>query len=245
MMEITSSQDEVHVWHVPLDELHRDVSRLWQLLSHDERARADRYQFEQDRQDFCVSRGVLRLLLQAYGAGRAADITLAYSRHGKPRLARTDNEPLGEPLEFNVAHTRGMAVYAFSRSRGVGVDVERVREVADADRIVARHFAAEERAQYQALPRSLRQRGFFNAWTRKEAIIKATGMGLSGSLDTFAVVLTPGASVRLLESTSQPAAAAAWSLADMTIDPCYVVAAAAEGRGVRMKNQILSERSVP
>jgi len=228
--------DEVHVWHVPLGELVPQMDWRYLLLSQEERARLTRFHHERDHNEFCLSRSTLRLLLEAYGVAPAAEIDFACSARGKPALATVHD---CHWLQFNLSHTRGMAVYAFAHSRPVGVDIELTRAVPDADRIVASHFAAEEKAEYRMLPASARQHGFLNAWTRKEAFVKALGEGLNYPLDAFAVSLTPGEPARLVRIGEKHPEVAKWLLVDLTIDPSYVVALAVLGAPVRLRNRLL------
>ena len=101
-------------------------------------------------------------------------------------------------LRFNLAHSHELALYAFTRGREIGVDIEYLRALPDADQIADRFFSARENATLQALPASQRRQAFFNCWTRKEAYIKAIGKGLSQPLDQFEVSLAPGDPARLL-----------------------------------------------
>jgi 4'-phosphopantetheinyl transferase len=236
MDNLVLAEDEVHVWHVRLAELAPELPRLQTLLSQDERERASRFHFERDRMTHCLSRAALRLLLQSYGVAAGPAIRFSYAAHGKPELAAAHNSAW---LRFNLAHSHEMAVVAFAHSRQVGVDVECVRELRDADSLIAHYFSAEEQAEYQVLSPAARRRAFLNGWTRKEAFIKATGEGLSRPLDSFAVTLTPGEPVRFLRVGPDAAAASGWVLADLTLDPSYVVALAVEGTDLSIGNRVI------
>jgi 4'-phosphopantetheinyl transferase len=237
---LSLAANEVHVWHVPLDERISEVGRRCMVLNQEERDRAARFHFDRDRHEFCLSRSVLRQMLESYGVAGAAEVRFTYSLHGKPALDGVHGCPW---LQFNLSHTRGMAVCAFVHSRLVGVDVEHVRDVVDVDGIVASHFAPEEQAEYQRLSAGERQRGFLNGWTRKEAFIKAVGEGLSYPLQAFAVTLTPGQPARFLRIGDDPAAPSAWMLADLTIYSSHVVALAVQGQHLRVENRIWSDIS--
>jgi 4'-phosphopantetheinyl transferase len=227
--------NEVQVWQVDLSDFMPLLRRLRLLLSGEEQDRAARFHFEQHRGAFCMSRAVLRVLLESYGVGPAAEIAFTCSRFGKPALAAGQGQP---GLEFNLSHTQGRAVYAFTRHRPVGIDVEALRTVPSADLIVAQQFAPEEQAAYHALSEADRQRGFLNGWTRKEAFIKATGEGLQRPLGSFAITLTPGAPVRFLRIDAAVDAQANWQLFDLTLDPSYVVALAVPGADLECRNRL-------
>lgn len=224
------NENEVHVWHAPLSALASELPRLGALLSPDERARAERFHFERDRNQFTLTRAILRSLLGEYCQVPAEDIAFDYGPRGKPVL----RAPASMQLQFNVSHSHGMAAYAITRTCHVGVDVELVREVKEADGIVTSQFAPEEVAAYRALPVEARRRGFFYLWTRKEAYIKALGEGLGHPLDRFAVSLEPGPAARFVRIGSDPAALADWTLCDLVLDASYVAALAVQGVGLNV-----------
>lgn len=168
--------------------LDSEAEALAGLLSEDERRRAERFVFERDRRRYTVARARLRQLLAERLGAAPESLQLAYSAHGKPALAR---RPGQRDLRFNVSHCGDVAAYAFTEGREVGVDVEEVRVLPDADEVAMRFFSQRERAAYLRLPASERPRGFFNCWTRKEAFVKAVGDGLSHPLETLDVSLAP------------------------------------------------------
>jgi 4'-phosphopantetheinyl transferase len=220
------AEGEVHVWHAYLAPFVVELPQLEELLSADERDRAHRFTRPSDRADFGVARALLRRLLEGYGVGRAGDICLNYSAEQKPSIGASHAAGW---IEFNVSHSHGLAVYAFAHSRAVGIDVELVRPLRDADDIVAQQFATEEKAAYAALPPDQRLRGFFAAWTRKEAFLKAMGDGLGRPLNSFAVTLDPDERARLLRVDGDADAPDQWTLADWTLPPSYQVSIAVRG----------------
>jgi 4'-phosphopantetheinyl transferase len=222
--------DEVHVWYGRPHEWADALAGLAALLSADELARAGRFRFAADRARYCLSRAGLRSLLGAYCGAPASAIQFTYSAYGKPALAGT-----GRDLQFNISHARGVTAYAITRGRPVGIDVERVRPGGDWEHIVRTQFAAAEAEAYRALPAQDRLTGFFTAWTRKEAFIKALGTGLSRPLSGFAVTLAPGEPARLLSIDGNPAAAALWTIRDVPVGPPYVAALAVAGTGLRVR----------
>lgn len=201
------------------------VHRLSLSLSEDERARAGRFAFERDWRRFVVARGRLRELLGQRLDVRPESIQFAYRKHGKPVL---DQPFCRSGLRFNVAHSADLAVYAFSYEHEVGVDVEAVRALPDADDIAARFFSQREKEAYRALDSHHRQRGFFNCWTRKEAYIKALGDGLYHPLDGFDVTLAPGEPARILRVADTPGEQCGWRLESFVPAPGFIGAAAVE-----------------
>jgi 4'-phosphopantetheinyl transferase len=214
----------IDLWLARLDEPAGDAAALLGVLSADERARAQRFVYDRDRKQFVTTRAVLRHLLGGYLERDPAAIEFGYNRHGKPRL-------LGQasPLEFNVSHSSDAAVFAFSRAGAVGVDVEAIREVADGDNLAERFFAPAEAQALRAVPPVLRDRAFFNCWTRKEAFIKAVGDGCGYALDSFEVTLAPSDPVRVVHVGGDRHEARQWTLTALPADPGYVGALAVRG----------------
>jgi 4'-phosphopantetheinyl transferase len=199
----------IHVWQASLDQEPDVVRTLDALLSEDERDRRNRFRFERDRTRYVVGRGLLRTLLGRYVAVDPALLRFLYSRNRKPRLLA------GGPY-FNVAHSGGTALYAFSPSFEVGIDIELVRlEYAD-ERTAERFFSPLEVKTLRALPEGARTRAFFACWTRKEAFLKARGDGLSLALDSFDVTLAPDEPAALLRTGWSSDEHSRWKLVDLS-----------------------------
>lgn len=174
--ELRLRADEVDLWRVPLDGFAPPaLSQCEALLSAEERARVHRFFFERDRRRAIVARGALRLLLARYTARAPREVRFAYGPHGKPRLAVERDEP---EIFFNVAHAEDLALYAFTRTGEVGIDVERVRELPDWEQIAATCFSSSEAARIRAADEAQRAAEFLRAWTEHEAVLKARGTGL-------------------------------------------------------------------
>lgn len=199
---------------------------LRHTLTADECQRAERYIFEKDRTHFVVARGLLRVLLGRYLRQDPQHLRFTYGPHGKPALA-TDTG--GVALRFNVSHSHGLALYAITCGREVGVDVERIRPAVAQEKIAERFFSPREVTVLRALPTLLQAPAFFACWTRKEAYIKAKGDGLSLPLDQFDVSLAPGEPAALLHTTRDPQEAACWALQDLAPAPGYRAAVAVAG----------------
>jgi 4'-phosphopantetheinyl transferase len=217
----------VQVWHVFLIQPETVRQRLEQILSTDEQARASKFYFERDKRGFIVGRGMLRMLLGAYLNIAPERLHFCYGDHGKPALVQKRDD--GKILDFNVSHTKELAVFAFSWNRELGVDVEYIRTMQDADSIAKRFFSAREYEVLQTLPASQKMQGFFNCWTRKEAYLKALGDGLARPLDEFEVSLVPGEAASLLHVVGRPEETSRWRLEAFTPAPGYVAAIAGEG----------------
>jgi 4'-phosphopantetheinyl transferase len=223
----------VQVWCASLEQDEARVAAFFQTLSVDEKARAQRFYFARDQRHFVVGRGVLRDILSRYLDLPPQELLFAYGPQDKPSLAPALAERSAKALalRFNLSHSGDLALYAFTYGREVGIDIERLRPLEDAERIARRFFSTREVQVFCALPTHVRLEGFFNCWCRKESYIKATGDGLSMPLDRFTVSLTPGEPARFLHVDGDPAEAARWSLRELHPAPGYAAAVCVAGEG--------------
>lgn len=221
--------DEVHLWHASLDD--HGADELEPLLSADEISRASQFHFAKDRKHYVVARGLLRKLLGAYVGVGAGDLSFAYAQKGKPRLA----ESLASLVQFNLAHSHGKAIYAFSVGREVGVDLEFMRADFAGDKIAERFFSPTEVTTLATVSTELRQRAFFDCWTRKEAYLKARGEGLSLPLDEFDVAFAPGEAAALLGNRKEPADVARWTMQSVPAPDGFAAALVVEGQDWRLR----------
>jgi 4'-phosphopantetheinyl transferase len=164
------------------------------------------------------------MILARYAGKAPTALEFRYGTFGKPALSAGSGP---SDLRFNVSHSEDTALYAVAFGREVGIDVERVRDDIAIDDIAARFLAADEQAALHAVPAAQRPVAFFRIWTRKEAILKARGGGLSGSLSGFVVSCDERA--RLISSGEDPLEASRWRLEDVSLDVRYIAAIAAEG----------------
>jgi 4'-phosphopantetheinyl transferase len=225
--------DEVHVWRVALDENPPQVLSFLRNLAADEQARAMRLYFERDREHFIVARGVLRAILGSYLNRAPECLSFSYSSHGKPFLTGESNK---DAIRFSVSHSGGVALYAVTRGREVGIDLERIRFDFAVREIAERFFSPREVAALQALPADGQQQAFFRYWTCKEAYIKARGEGLSLPLDQFEVSLARGNPTAVLNTPRDSSEASRWSLQELNPAPGYAAALAVEGRCGRLRS---------
>jgi 4'-phosphopantetheinyl transferase len=163
--------DEVHVWTC---ELPPDVAALAGLLSDDEHARARRFRFDVHRRRFIAARGTARRLLGAYTGRDAASLRFEYEPLGKPRLADGG-------VSFNISHCDDRMMIAIRRDGEIGVDVERLRPVAEAENIAGSYFDPDVAEQIRLLPEPERSHLFLRYWTRHEAGGKFLGRGVVAS----------------------------------------------------------------
>lgn len=230
--ELALASDDIHVWRASLDRAAAQIRHLERTLAPDEWDKAARFYFEKDRERYVVTRGLLRAILGRYLGLDPAQLRFSYGPYGKPRLGGGSG---AGALSFNLSHSHSLALFAISRGREIGIDVERVRPEFAGERIAEQFFSPREVAALRALPPESRVEAFFNCWTRKEAYVKARGQGLSLPLDRFDVSLAPGEAATLLHIDGDVRRATRWSLRALAPGPDYVAALAVEGRPRQLK----------
>jgi len=220
------ARNEVHIWRATVEVTPEVAARAEKSLSSDERAKADRFFFERDRHRFIVARGFLRGILSLYLNCTPTDLHFSYSEYGKPFLAGRHAD---SDLNFNLAHSAKLALYGITLRRAIGVDLERIRHEFDTVEIARTFFSAGESSRLLSIPTNARAKAFFDCWTRKEAFIKAKGMGLSLPLDQFDVSLSPGEPALLLQTRWDANERLRWSLRAIDVGPGYAASVAVEG----------------
>ena len=257
------SCNEVHVWAVNLAQPEALALKLAAFLDEEERERAARFQFESLRQSFRVSHGALRLLLSRYANLAPERLRFAHGPFGKPELCSlrlnlyrdihvaspvlsrhecrdtftnstaTSIEPQSA-VRFNLSHSGELALLAVTRGREIGVDVEALRPVPEAESIARSNFSSNEYTAFCRLDQQQKLSAFFNCWTRKEAFIKAHGAGLSMPLEQFEVAFAPNEPARLTSIHGNARAAEQWTLCALHPADGYVAALAVAARQMKL-----------
>jgi 4'-phosphopantetheinyl transferase len=200
---------EVHIWRTQLDQNQELVQQLAQILSEDERSRSSHFRFDRDRLRFIVGRGVLRTILAKYLNIYPSEVTFCYGAYGKPALPTSGQQ---RSYQFNLSHSQGLAVYAISLNRSVGIDIEHIRPVEDMQGIVERFFSAHEQDTFAKIPENKKCLSFFQCWTSKEAYLKARGDGLTQALHHIEVSIVPGQNTQLLNIVGNLQEVQRWTL---------------------------------
>ena len=165
---------EAHVYYIDLTQ---QVTAVYlPLLSPDERQRADRYRVENARTQFIVTRGALRTLLGRYLDCQPAQIGLTYGAAGKPSL-----NSLAPALQFSVSHSGTLSALAFAPNYELGIDIEHIRPMPEMQAIARGQFSPEQCAGLFSAPEHIQRDLFFRFWTAKEALAKATGLGIAAA----------------------------------------------------------------
>ena len=179
-------EGEVHVWRVGLEVAEPALGRLRCTLSGDEVLRSERFKFPFLQRRFVAGRGALRAILAGYLAVEPERLKFGYTDHGKPFLV---NSPVN--IQFNVSHSGDLMVAAFCKERTLGVDIEKEDRRFGAMEIAERFFCDREKEEIARQAPNERIAAFFQIWTAKEAILKATSLGLALELSEVEIGLAP------------------------------------------------------
>lgn len=216
------AEQEVHIWRAELNVSPVVLESYQAILSAEEADKARRFYFEKDRRHWTVARGVLKRLLGSYMQQEPRTITFQYNAYGKPALTGTQS------LQFNISHSHELALYAFTNTQPIGIDVEYMRSNIDYTEIAEHSFSAAEQAEFRSISQLQRSGAFFKGWTSKEAYIKGRGMGLSLPLHLFDTSLDPQQPAALLASREE-SQEEHWSLHTLSPGPGYAGALAIAG----------------
>ncbi len=217
---------EIHVFAASLEVPPPRLDELARLLAPSELERAARFRLERDRRRYVASRWSLRTILARYIGTPAAEIVFELGPHGKPALHAAQN---GAALRFNMSRSHELTLIAVGRDLELGVDVEWIRPFPDALAVAGRMCAASEYEALRSVPAAEVGAAFLGLWTRKEAVVKALGLGLSQPLDAFALPLHPGTAPEPVELAGDRGVARLWALWLPPPQPGYVTALAWAG----------------
>ncbi len=210
------SEGEIHVWVLSLRVSESRFQELEALLSPDERARAEGYRFPAPARRFVAARGMLRERLGQYLGVAPSQVGLEVNPWGKPLLAGKAADGTSA-LHFNLAHSEGLAVFAFARNHPLGIDIEKIRPLKNLDGMVSKSFSPAEQEAFYALPPGQRLDAFFTTWTRKEAYMKARGLGFHLSPKGFDVTVSPTAQPKILRDSQYAGDPSDWACYDLDV----------------------------
>ncbi len=230
--DLALAADVVDVWRSRVDLTAMQRLAMQQCLSTIEIERANRYRVVTRREEFIVARGLLRTILARLMHIDPREIEFTYGDKGKPSLASPD---IGRAISFNVSHSYGMILIAMTMEKAVGVDVEQVRDSKDFRRIAERFFSPAECQALAVVPMDDQQQAFYNCWTRKEAFLKASGLGITTALDSFDVAFWPAGDARLLATRWDTSQVDRWSMTHLTPGGEHVATVAVEGQGMAVR----------
>ncbi len=217
--------DIVQVWQILLQVPESICSHYFTCLSPDEKSRANRFKFADDKRRYVVARGTLRHLLSREFDQRPEAIAFYYSNYGKPFVGKASgaSEKTVTPVQFcdgnfhfNLSHSGELAMCVLGYQRQVGIDIERLKPMERLDSMIERCLFEAEATQVKSMPSDEQSRAFLQHWTCKEAYLKAIGLGLTQSMQTVEVQLAPPRLVRVPEDCAE-----GWHLTVMNLPKEY------------------------
>jgi 4'-phosphopantetheinyl transferase len=212
--------DEIGVWTVELDaglESQAEIDGTepgpeLEVLDTEERARAARFVRARDRRRFARCRSALREILGGLVFEQPEALRFRAVARGKPELDFPNIDGKEPPVRFNVSHSSDLAVIAVCRGRELGVDLEQVRAIGEAERIVESFFSADELAEFGRIDPDKKAMAFLRGWTRKEAILKGLGVGIAGLADRHETGFGTGAVTGRFSPALPNSLVGAWQL---------------------------------
>jgi 4'-phosphopantetheinyl transferase len=224
----------VDVWRLRLDLPGCVLARLYETLAPDERARAFRFRNEGDRARFVAARGQLRAILGETVARAPESLVFANGAAGKPRLEHPWCDET-HALRFSLSHGDDAMVVAVARGIGVGIDIECRRALSVDPLALARAaFAPAELRRLARLRAGEREESFYRLWVRREAVLKALGIGLRAP---ETVEVSEGPVPRLLRLAD--GSDALWTIRDLDCGPGFAAALAAPAEDIALAHRRL------
>jgi 4'-phosphopantetheinyl transferase len=221
---------EVHVWLASLAGQQADAATsLHSLLNADEQERADRFKVEMARDQFVVSRALLRVVLGKYLNSDPRQIAFTVTSHRKPELA------IKSDIRFNLSHTDGLTAVGVTRLGRIGIDVERIQRKVNVLELAERFFSRKETDWVRTHSEEERVPIFLACWTAKEAYIKAHGEGLSIPLDGFSCMAESTKRRVRLDVFGNVEESERWSLWRLDVPPEFKGAVAIEAKDCKLR----------
>lgn len=169
----------------------QNIPKFWECLSEAERAKAKGYYTSSLSERYIISHGILRYILSHYTSQLPQDIEFVHNTHGKPFLKNNN-------IQFNMSHSHNMISYVIALNYKVGIDIELQDDNFDADTMSDLVFTSQEAKLFAILEDARKLEFFYNLWVKKEALIKASGYGLSYPINTIeAITILAGEKIML------------------------------------------------
>lgn len=217
--QIQLKKHDIHIWHINLeaDKLKEDtLEACQQLLSEDEKERADRLRSSALRNHFILARGHLRKVLGKYLNQHPKKIVFTYNKHGKPLLENTS-----PTISFNVSHSQDLFLIALTLKRKIGIDIERTGRFDNWIEIAKHSLSQQEQSELFKLSKNEQEQAFIRGWTRKEAYTKALGLGLFHDFPDFSVTLNEF-NPKIIFDPKNAQDLSTWKLLNIKVDaPCF------------------------
>lgn len=212
-----------NVWAIPLAASERYYADAMALLNEAERARAVKFHHCSDKLRWVVGRACIKQVLASHLHVSPAQLRFSLATNGKPELSSQVASP---DFRFSLSHSGDWAIVGLTTGAEIGVDIERVRDFDDMNAVAQRVFSGNELLSLETTTGREFLTAFFLAWTRKEALIKATGEGLGANLQSIEVDQNADAGPRVIRYDKR--STIDWQLVDIDVAPSYCAAIATE-----------------
>ena len=217
---------EVHVWYLDLDGLGRSL----QGALGSESESGDSSPFTAGQLLF-ARRFYLRLLLGGYLGLPGKSVQINRKNRGKPVLDQVVHE---SDLHFSMAKSEEKLLIGFSTSSYLGVDLEPAgREARDPMGVARRYFSPAEATALEAISLQDRDAAFLRAWACKEAVVKASGLGIANQFCRFTVDMDISQPAAVLDIDGEEAGK--WSLALLQPQKEYLGAIASHAPAMKIR----------
>ncbi len=174
--------NKVFVYIVELNNSKHHLSRFWNYLTYEEKSKATKYFTNNLRDTYIISHGTLRYILSYYTGQLPQDIEFIYNKYNKPFLKNNNN------INFNMSHSHEIVSYIIALDHNVGIDIELRNKVLNIEEFVNLALTPAEYMFFSTLEKEEKISFFFDQWTKKEALVKAYGKGLSYPINTLEVM---------------------------------------------------------
>ncbi|MDI2590639.1 4'-phosphopantetheinyl transferase superfamily protein [Pseudomonas sp. 681] len=235
---LTLPRGKVDMWMATCSDIDPALSGRYrdQLLCEEERAAESTFHFARDRQQYLVTRALVRCVLSRYSDRLPADWRFGKTAHGRPTILCPSEEE--RELSFNISHCAGVVLVAVMNGGQLGIDTESYERGDDFIAIGQRCFTRGEVSALDCLPPAQRWQQYVRYWTLKEAYVKATGTGLATVLDSFGFQMPD---VERIECRfNDPASAATdWHFSLLEPTATHVAALCCAGHGARAPHLLL------
>lgn len=226
-------QNEVLVFYGKLNDF--DALNCRSLLSNQERFRATQFLQDADKNNYIISKAILKSLLAYFSNKSEMKIDFSYGKIGKPFLSDNSN------VQFNCSHSENGVVIAIALNLEIGIDLEQLSRKVNRSKLASFLFTPTELIAYNQLEDTHQQQFFIDLWTKKEAILKATGEGLTRPMNTLTVALNEEKKLTVKMSGESSENNTDWFLESYTLMDDYMGALAVKGNVNRVQYIPISE----
>jgi len=223
-------ENDLHIWQVSLTPESAMLKICNSFLTSEDKEKVKWFKFEEDRNNYIISKGILRLLLVDYLKSNNSDLVISRQKKGKP-FAENDRS-----LFFNMSDSGKVCVYVFTRVSEVGIDIEQKRLLHDLDELIQRNLTNKEQNFLSKNP-SEKAKNFFRFWTIKEAYLKAIGEGMRLTPDNLEFSIENG-NIKLMNQQGIPEQEN-WIIKEFSPKTYYFGALVYKNENTRIKHFII------